>query len=125
MSLQGTKILVGLYVALSWLTLAAVILLRDHHDIVNDAVLVRVPIVALSSLLTFWFATQAARGVRRGLLRLRIVALIMLVAIVVIVSLSGTFPLWLRIEQGVCGVLLLGVLASTGRARVRAAVAAK
>ena len=123
MNLHRTKTLVGLYVALSWLTLVAVVVLRDHHDIVTDAVWVRVPIVALSSLLTFWFATQAGKGSPRGLLRLRLVALIMTVAIVVIVSLPGTFPVWLRVEQGVCGVLLLSVLALTSRRRVRAVAA--
>jgi hypothetical protein len=33
----------------------------------------------------------------------------MLVAIVVIIALPGTFPLWLKGEQAVCGLLLLGV----------------
>jgi len=33
----------------------------------------------------------------------------MLVAIVVIIALPGTFPLWMKFEQGVCGLLLLGV----------------
>ena len=40
---------------------------------------------------------------------MRIVSAVMLAAIVVIIALPGTFPVWMKIEQGVCGVLLLGV----------------
>ncbi len=34
----------------------------------------------------------------------------MLVAIAVIVALPGAFPVWLRVEQAVCGLLLAGVV---------------
>ncbi|WP_372664945.1 hypothetical protein [Amycolatopsis kentuckyensis] len=102
-------LLTGGYVALSVLTLVAIVLLRNDHALVTDAVWVRATLVVASSLLTFAFARSAARGSRKGLLRLRIVAAVMLVAIVVIVALPGLFPVWLRIEQAVCGLLLLGV----------------
>lgn len=102
-------LLTGGYAALSVLTLVAIVLLRDDHALVTDAVWVRATLVVASSLLTFAFARSAARGSRKGLLRLRIVAAVMLVAIVVIVALPGLFPVWLRIEQAVCGLLLLGV----------------
>jgi hypothetical protein len=52
------------------------------------------------------------------LLRLRIVTAIMLVAIVVIISLPGTFPLWLKLEQAICGLLLLPVVVLINRRRV-------
>jgi hypothetical protein len=51
-----------------------------------------------------------ARGSSGGYLRLRLVSAIMLVAIAAIIALPGTFPLWMKIEQGVCGLLLLGVV---------------
>jgi hypothetical protein len=35
----------------------------------------------------------------------------MVVAIVLIIVLPGAFPVWLKIEQGVCGLILLGVVA--------------
>lgn len=106
---RGTKLLVGAYLGLSVLTLAAVVVLRGDPAIVTDAVWVRGTIVVASALLTFSFATRAARGSRKAFLRLRIVSGVMLVAIVVILALPGTFPLWLKIEQGACGLLLLGV----------------
>jgi hypothetical protein len=49
-------------------------------------------------------------------LRLRIISIVTTVAIVVIVALPGTFPVWLKIEQSACGVLMLGVaLLANGR----------
>ncbi|MFB9685177.1 hypothetical protein [Amycolatopsis plumensis] len=113
-------LLTGGYAVLSVLTLVAIVLLRNDHALVTDAVWVRATLVVASSLLTFAFARSAARGSRKGLLRLRIVAAAMLVAIVVIVALPGLFPVWLRIEQAVCGLLLLGVTVLVNGRRVRA-----
>jgi hypothetical protein len=110
---------------LSVLTLAAIVVLRNHPDLVTDAVWVRATIVVLSSLLTLLFTRQAANGSRRGYLRLRLVSAIMLVAIAVIVALPGAFPVWLRLEQAVCGLLLLGVVIDINSSGVRAAFAAK
>lgn len=107
--LRTAELLTGAYLVLSLGTLAATVLLRDHPSLVNDAAWVRGVIVAASSALTFTFAVRAARGSRRAHLRLRLVAGIMLVAIVVIIALPGTFPLWMKLEQGVCGLLLLGL----------------
>ncbi|MEV5960720.1 hypothetical protein AB0L70_03095 [Kribbella sp. NPDC051952] len=108
-ALRNVQLLTAAYLTLSVLTLIAIIALRNHAAIVNDAVWVRGTIVVASSLLTFAFARRAARGSRRGFLRLRLVSGIMLVAIVVIIALPGTFPVWLKCEQAVCGLLLLGV----------------
>jgi hypothetical protein len=108
-ALRSVQLLTAAYLTLSVLTLVAIIALRNHAAIVNDAVWVRGTIVVASSLLTSAFARRAARGSRKGFLRLRLVSGIMLVAIVVIIALPGTFPVWLKCEQAVCGLLLLGV----------------
>ncbi|WP_438485483.1 hypothetical protein [Streptomyces sp. S186] len=107
---RRTKRLVGCYVGLSVLTLIAIILLRDHPDIATDAAWVRVIIVVATSLLMTSFAARASRGHSKSFLRLRLASGIMVVAIAVIVALPGAFPVWLRIEQAVCGILLLGVV---------------
>ncbi|TDP96172.1 hypothetical protein EV186_104154 [Labedaea rhizosphaerae] len=125
MTFRTAKMLVVAYVVLSVLTLGAIVVLRNHPDLVTDAVWVRATIVVLSSLLTLLFTRQAAKGSRRGYLRLRLVSAIMLVAIVVIVALPGAFPVWLRLEQAVCGLLLLGVVIDINSSGVRAAFAAK
>ncbi|WP_427887282.1 hypothetical protein ACQHIV_30375 [Kribbella sp. GL6] len=108
-ALRSVQLLVTGYVAISVLTLIAIIVLRNHSTVVNAAVWIRGTIVVGSSLLTFLFARSAAKGSHRGYLRLRIVSAVMLVAIVVIIALPGTFPLWMKGEQAVCGLLLLGV----------------
>lgn len=108
-ALRSVQLLVIGYVAISVLTLVAIIALRNHATVVNDAVWTRGTIVVASSALTLLFARSAARGSRRGYLRLRIVSAVMLVAIVVIIALPGTFPLWMKGEQAVCGLLLLAV----------------
>lgn len=103
------RLLVGAYLGISVLTLVAIVLLRDTSA-VNDAVWVRGVIVVASALLTVTFTARAARGSSRAYLRLRIVTAVMVVAITVIIALPGTFPLWMKLEQGVCGLLLLAVV---------------
>jgi len=66
-----------------------------------------------------------ARGSSRGHLRLRLVSAIMLVAIAVIIALPGTFPLWMKSEQGVCGLLLLGVVVVVNGKHLRSTFATK
>ncbi|GAA2605708.1 hypothetical protein [Streptomyces tubercidicus] len=117
---RSTKLLVGCYVGLSALTLVAIILLRDRPDIVTDAVWVRTIIVVATSLLMASFVARTVRGHNRSYLRLRLASAVMVVAIAVIVALPGGFPLWLKIEQGVCGVLLTGVVVIVNGKRVRA-----
>ncbi len=69
------------------------------------------------------FAVGAARGSKRSYLRLRLASGIMIVAIAVIISLPGTFPFWLKIEQAACGLLLLGVAIIANGKRVRSTFA--
>src|SRR5206468_1821428 len=108
---------------LSLLTLAVIVLMRNHASVVNAAVWIRGTIVAASALLTMAFAARTARGSSRAYLRLRIVSAVMLVAIAVIVALPGPFPLWLKLEQSVCGLLLLGVVVVVNGRRLRSAFA--
>ena len=115
-------LLVG-YLAVSVLTLAAIVLLRNDASVVNPAVWIRGTIVAASSVLTLAFAAGAARGSRGAYRRLRIITAVMPVAIVVIIALPGTFPLWMKVEQAVCGVLLLGVVAIVNGRDMRASFA--
>jgi hypothetical protein len=117
------KALVASYAALSVLTLAAIAVLRHHSGIVNTAVWTRGIIVVLSALLTLRFAASAARGGQRAFLRLRIISGVMAAAIAVIVSLPGTFPVWMKVEQSVCGVLLIGVAVLVNGRQVRSVFA--
>ena len=123
--LRTMKVLVIGYASISLCTLVAIVLLRDKPDLVTDAVWIRGMIVAATSLLMLSFATGTARGSSRSYLRLRIASGIMLIAIAVIIALPGGFPPWMKIEQGVCGLLLLGVVAVVNGRRIRSAFAAQ
>jgi hypothetical protein len=116
---RGLKMLTASYLALSVLTFVAIVMLRHHPSIVNDAVWVRATIVVASAALTFTFAVRAADGSRGAYTRLRIFSAVMVVAIAVIVALPGMFPVWLKVEQGVCGLLLVGVVILANRRPVR------
>jgi len=109
MNPRTLKLLAGGYLAVNLATVVAIVAMRHDTALVTDAVWTRGTLVAISSVLTYLFAAQAARGNGRGYLRLRIVALIQLVAIVTIIAVPGAFPLWMKVEQGVCGLLLLGL----------------
>jgi hypothetical protein len=104
--------------------LVAVILLRNHPAEVNGAAWVRSIIVVGTALILLSAATLAARGHRGAFLRLRIISVVTTVAIAAIVAVPGTFPVWLKVEQACCGVIMLGVvLLANGRAaRARFAV---
>jgi hypothetical protein len=119
------KALVGTYLGVSAATIVAVVLLRGDTAMVNDAVWIRSTIVVASALLTLSFVIRAARGSRRAFLRLRIVSAVMVIAIATIMALPGTFPTWLKIEQGGCGLILLGVVALVNGKALRSAFAAK
>ena len=70
-------------------------------------------------LLMTLFARRAACGASRMYLRLRLVSAIMVVAIVAIIAVPGAFPVWMKIEQGACGILLIGVVAIVNSKPVR------
>ncbi|GAA1313896.1 hypothetical protein Psi02_64630 [Planotetraspora silvatica] len=122
---RTVKLLVGGYVAISVLTLVAVYLLRDDAGLVTDTVWVRGGIVVLSSLLMLAFATGTTRGRRRAYLRLRIASGVMVVAIAVLVALPGFLPMWMRIEQTVCGLLLVCVVAIVNGRHLRSLFATR
>jgi hypothetical protein len=108
--LRRAQLLVAGYLMVSTVTLAAIVVLRDHPTIVTPAVWVRATIVVATAALMAAFATRAARGSAAAFLRLRLASGAMLVAIAVIIALPGGFPLWMKFEQAVCGLLLLGVV---------------
>lgn len=120
---RGAKLLVGGYLAISALTLVAIVLLRDDAAVVNSAVWTRGTIVVASAMLMFSFVVRAAKGSRGAYRRLRVVSAAMVVAIAVIISIPGTFPLWMKIKQGVCGLVLIGVVVVVNGRHVRSSFA--
>jgi hypothetical protein len=122
---RTVKALVATYFGVSVATVAAVALLAGDATMVNSTVWTRTVIVLFSSALMFLMASRAAKGARRSFLRLRLTSGIMTIAIVVLISLPGLLPLWIKLEQGFCGLLLLGVVALVNGTSLRAAFATK
>jgi len=115
------KALVGGYLALSVATLGVIVALRNHPTVVNPGVWIRGSIVVASAAVMVAFAVRAARGSAAAYKRLRIVSAAMVVAITVIIAIPGSFPIWFKFEQGLCGLLLVGVVVAVNGKRVRAA----
>jgi hypothetical protein len=124
-ALCNVRWLIGGYLGISVLTLVAIVLLHGNAAIAPIAVLVRGTIVVVHSLLMILFAAQTARGSKRGYIFLWLASAIMSVAIAVILAIPGDFPLWFKIEQGVCGLLLLGVVVVINGKHLRSAFAAR
>jgi hypothetical protein len=87
---------------------------------VDTAIWVRCSIVLGSSIVLLVFGIGAARGSRNALLRLRIVAPVVVAAVIVIVSIPGFLPGWVRVEQAVCGLIVLPVAIIANLPRTRA-----
>lgn len=119
-ALRTPRLLLVGYAGVSLLTVGLLVLLRADAAVATAPAWVRAVIVLASSLLTLWFAAQAAAGSARGYLRLRLATAVMVVAIAVIVAIPGAFPAWLRVEQALCGLLLAVVVVLVNRAPVRA-----
>ncbi|WP_406509912.1 hypothetical protein [Streptomyces sp. NBC_00212] len=122
---RSTKLLVGGYLGISVLTLVAIVLLRNDSADVNAAVWVRGAIVVASALVTYLCAVRAARGSRSAYRRLRVISGVMIVAIAAIIALPGAFPVWMKAEQAVCGVLLIAVATLVNGKYLRSLFAAK
>ncbi|WP_207309579.1 hypothetical protein [Streptomyces kasugaensis] len=116
---RNVKMLVLIYIVLSLATVGATVMLQDNHDLVTPTVWVRGIIVAFTSLLMYGFASSAAKGSPKGLLRLRIAVTIMVPVIVVFLALPDSIPMWMKIEQGACGLVLLRVMSIIYGRRVR------
>jgi len=113
------RVLVACYVGLGLLSFGATVLLRDHPQLVNTAVWVRGSIVLATSALMYRFAAVAARGKRSAFLRLRVASIVIPVTIAVIIALPDPFPVWMKVQQGLCALIVAGVAALVNRRFLR------
>ena len=108
------------YLAVSAAALVAIVLMRNDAAEVNSAVWTRGIIVLVAAALMLLFATRAMHGSRRAYRRLRIVSIVTVVAIAAIIASPGPFPVWLKIEQGVCGLIMAGIAVLANGSQPRA-----
>lgn len=85
----------------------------------DGAVWTRCSLVLASSIVLLLLAVGAARGSQSAWIRVRIISVVVVVAVVVIVSIPGFLPDWVRVEQGVCGGLVLPVAILVNLPRTR------
>jgi hypothetical protein len=110
------------FLVISVSTVIAVVLMRHNPARVTTAVWVRTPLVAASAAVLLLFAVRAAAGHRGSFRRLRIISMVVLAAIIAVVAWPGAFPVWLRVEQAVCGVIMLSVVVRTNLRVVRSSL---
>jgi hypothetical protein len=109
------KLLLACYLGLALLGLATTFVLRDHAELVNTAVWVRGSIVLATSALMYRFGVMAARGSRVAFRRLAVASIIVPLAIVVLIALPDPFPLWMKVQQGMCAVVVATVAVLVNR----------
>jgi hypothetical protein len=119
------KLLVGGYLGISVLAVAAIVLMRHHPAEVNSSVWTHGIVVAASAVVAFNVAVRAARGSRGAYRRLRIMSVVLVAAITVIIALPGSFPLWMKAEQSVADLFMIGVAVLANGSQLRSLFAAK
>ena len=99
------RLLIG-FLVMSVLLAAVTFLLRDH---VPGAAWGRVIGLLVASPLYLLVANRMAAGRRWAYRRLRVLSVLGTVGIAVLVSVPGPYPVWMRVEQGVQGLILLAL----------------
>ncbi|BDZ49227.1 hypothetical protein GCM10025867_14680 [Frondihabitans sucicola] len=112
---RAVKAWILVYLGIGVIALVVTVLLRNDSAEVNANVWSRSAGVVVSAGLLYGFAVLASRGRRWAYRRLRIVSIVVPIAIAAIVISPG-FPLWMRLEQVVCGLVVIGLaVAINGR----------
>lgn len=119
------KLLAGGYLGVSLAALAAIVLMRNHTAEVTSSVWVQGIVIAASAVGAFVAANRAAHGSRGAYLRLRILSVVVVAAVVVKIALPGVFPLWVKAELGVLGLLMAGVAVLVNSSQLRSLFAAR
>jgi len=110
-SLQKLKMFTAAYVGVNAAAFIAVIALHGKAGQVNSTVWIRGTILFVTSLLLLAFTNHITRGSRKALLRVRIISTILLASVIVLLVVGHQLlPLWMKLEQAVCGLLLLGIV---------------
>ncbi len=120
---RNVRLLVGSYTSLNLAAIVALVALSHHPELATTEAWVHGIIVAATALLMASFAMRATRGSRPNYLRLRITSAIMFVAIAVIIAIPGGFPMWMKLQEAVGGLLLLGVITIINGKHVKSAFA--
>jgi hypothetical protein len=114
------EILFGGYLVLSALTVVAAFILRDDTA-ASRSVWIRGSVALVSAIILLLSALSAARGSAHAYFRVRLISAIAVVPIAVVISIPDSIPVLMKIEQGICGLLLIGVVAMVNSRHLREA----
>jgi hypothetical protein len=106
---RPSLVLLAAFVLVSLAMELALIVQSVLGTAVDGAVWSRCSIVLAGAIVLLLLTVGAARGSRTAWIRVRIISTVVVAAVVVVVSIPGFLPPWVRIEQGVCGGLVLPV----------------
>lgn len=102
------------------LAMEAVLIVQSVLGVpVDGGVWTRCSLVLASSVVLWLLTLGASRGSRTAWIRIRIISVVVVAAVIVIISIPGFLPDWVRIEQGVCGGLVLPVAILVNLPRTR------
>ena len=119
------EILFGGYLVLSALTVLAAFILRDDAAVMSRSVWIRGSVALASAIILLLSALSAARGSAQAYLRVRLISAMAVVPIVVVITIPDTIPVLMKLEQGICGLFLLGVVAIVNSRHLREAFGRK
>lgn len=110
-------------VSLVALGIAAILSAVDPYD-VNWVVWLRGSVVAAASVVFVFVTRAAARGSRIAYTRMRWISLLAPIGIAVIIMAPDTgYPVWMKVEQAVVGIIIVIVAVYLNRRVVRLAFA--
>ena len=117
-ALRPVLVLLTAFTGVSLAMLGVLIVQSTLGIAVDTAVWVRCSLVFASGVVMLLIARSASRGSRAAWVRIRIISPIVLVAVIVIVSIPGFLPDWVRVEQALCGLLVLPAAILLNRPRM-------
>jgi hypothetical protein len=113
--------LVGGYIVISLGAVVALYIMRTNTEFASKEAWVHGVIIAITAIIMGILTRLAVMGNAKSYLRLRITTLILLFAIIATTAIPGDFPIWMKTEQVVSGLLLLGVVALLNHRKTRLA----
>jgi hypothetical protein len=122
-SMRAVTSFASCYLGLSLLTLVAAALFRGDPGVLNQSEWARGVLAAAGAIAMLIFVLRAQRGSRGAFLCLRIASALLLAATVAVLLILGLSPLWMRIEQTACAVLLIGTVSMVNGSGLRTAFA--
>jgi hypothetical protein len=90
------------------------------HQILLDSLWGRIAGNVIVSALYVWRSFALRRGSRYAYLRTYYIAIVGLIGIVYLIAVSSAYPVWMRVEQVIQGVVLIALLIAVSRPAVRA-----